>query len=76
MTVQQQAVPEDLGSGQAAVTGHRILGAVSVVCGALETLACNESLSAANRLSLHEAIARNLDLITEAATTLSHGGRP
>jgi hypothetical protein len=72
MTIRQREQPVD--SGYLAVLGHSLLGSVSVVTGALETLRRDAgAISAPNRVLLEEAIDRNLGYVTDAARALVHG---
>jgi hypothetical protein len=70
MTVAQR----QLDDGYLAVLGHCVLGSVSVVTGAVDTLRRNaDQLSPANRALLDAAIDRHLALIADAARRLAHG---
>ncbi|MDQ1372818.1 MAG: hypothetical protein QOJ09_156 [Actinomycetota bacterium] len=65
---------QSVDSGYLAVLGHSLLGSVSVVSGALETLRRDgDVISASNRVLLENAIERNLGYVTDAARALVHG---
>jgi len=63
-------------SGDLAVLGHGMLGAVSVIAGAVDTLReSNGSLSASQRARLEEAVGRSPAHIAEVARLLVAGQR-
>ena len=63
----------DLDSGHVAVLGHKILAAVSVVAGALQTMR-EGSLSAASEDLLTDEIDRCIEAIVESSHLLIRGG--
>jgi hypothetical protein len=65
---------QELDSGHVALLGHTILGAVSVVAGALETLReSGESLSPIGRDLLEREVDRNLETIVATSRSLIRG---
>jgi hypothetical protein len=63
-----------LESGHLALLGHRILGAISVVAGACETLSREDCrISSADREGLEGAIERNLLEVADGARSLMRG---
>jgi hypothetical protein len=66
------SVLDQFDTGRLAVLGHKLLGSVSVVAGAVETLR-SDGVSVYNRARLQAAIDRNLVLVANTARSLIHG---
>jgi hypothetical protein len=65
---------EQLDSGYLAIVGHRLLGAAAVVEGAITTIRESDApMTSGQQVLLQDAMARNLETVTEIARSLIHG---